>query len=305
MSPTQIAALRTFLIEALQAEPRPGAGAIAFPDASVVRSYGDFPRGVPLWCTFRLASGVGYSATGATEREAMRMIYRVVFTGDTAAATVSLAPTNSDFAASTTGPIGPTGGGDPEALRDALLTALQALEGPTHPATYAADDSGASPAIVATATEAARGVWLDLTTSGPDLTATVERDNLAVHTLDSGEQGVSVQCYSKQSDLPGGPSDDLDDLNAVNLLEKVRTRMKSAIATETLRAAGVAPIRWQPVTDISGLLRGSQWESRAVLDVTLSVMRAIVEQPGTIETAEITGTVAPLTQDPIIIDTRS
>lgn len=302
MTPTQIAAFRTFLIESLQAAPDPSSDPISFPAANVRRSYGDFPRGVPLWCTFRLASGDGYGATGATEHEPMRMIYRIEFTGDTAAVTVALAPANSDFDPATTGPIGPTGGGDPAALRDAVLTALQALEGPDHPATYAGDDSWANPAILATATEAARGVWLDLTVTGADAAATVTRDNLAVHTSDAGEQVVSIQCYSKQSDQPSGPD---DNVNAVNLLEKVRTRMKSAIATETLREANVAPIRWQPVRDISGLLRGSQWESRAVLDVTLSVMRAIVEQPGTIESAHIVGTLSPVTDDPINIDTRS
>lgn len=300
MSPDQITAFRTFLLAALRAPASVGGDPVTFDASSVVRAYGDFPRAASRWCAFRLLTDTGLSADGDTWRENMRQQYRIDVDGDTATAGVALAPANSDFDPASVS-VG-TFGGDPEAKRDALLAALQALEGPTHPAVYVADDADpATPAIEATATEAARGVWLNLTTSGADLSTNLLRDNLAYHSREPVESVISVQCYSRMREIDTDP-DDLN-LHAQNLLAKVRTRCMSPIATSDLRAAGVAPRRFQPVRDISGLLRGSQWETRAVLDMTVSIMRATVDQPGTIENTEISGTPSP--GPTVTIDTRS
>lgn len=301
MSPDQIAALRTFLAASLAAPPRYGADPVTFPASSVVQSYGDFPRTAGPWCTFRLMTENGLAAEGDQWRESVRQVYRIAFSAGAGVNSVSLAPTNSDFAPSGVGPVGPAL--DATTLRDDTLALLQALEGPSHPATYVADDSvPALPAILATATEAARGVWLDLSTSGPSIDSSLVRDNLAVHTREPLEVVVSVQVYSRVA-REGPSAVPNDDLNANNLLGKVRTRCMSGIATADLRAAGVAPRRFQPVRDLSGLLRGSQWETRAVLDMTCSVSRAIVEQPGTIESVELSGTAG--TAPTINIDTRT
>lgn len=292
MTPAQIAALRTFLAESLQAPPRYGADPVAFPLANVVRSNQDHPRGTPLWCTVRLLASTSLQATGDVWGEATRMRYLLRFDGNTGAVTVTLDPRNSTFGPATTGAV--SSGGDAEALRDAVLSALQALEGPDHPAVYEATTVEGEPGIEAVATEAARGVWLDIEADGDDVTVIQARDALATHTRDLGEDTWSIQVSSRllaesQHEPPN------DDLHAVALLTKVRTRAMSPIAAQGLHAAAYPVRRASDVRDLTHLLRGSQWETRAVLDLTLGVTRGIVEEPGTVEAVEAIGTVAGAT----------
>ena len=100
MSPDQIAALRTFLAASLAAPPRYGADPVTFPASSVVQSYGDFPRTAGPWCTFRLMTENGLAAEGDQWRESVRQVYRIAFSAGAGVNSVSLAPTNSDFAPS-------------------------------------------------------------------------------------------------------------------------------------------------------------------------------------------------------------
>lgn len=289
MTPEQFRQFRAFVGQALRAPLHPDDPAVVFPDTSIVRPEQDAPRGVPRWATIKILNETGLQGGADQWNEPIRMIYRITFDGASDPVTVTLSPTRSAFAHYSSGAVSPPVGGV-EAFRDEVLAVLQAAEGTSHPATYIPDDTGDNPAILATATEAARGVWLDLQVAGPDASAVQVRDALAVHTRDLAEAVLSINVFSKLNGAAPDPS-----LHAVQLADKIALRSMAPYSTAVLRSFGVAPMRRQPVQDVSGLLGGSEWETRAVLDMTVSVMRAMVEQPGTIESMAAVGT---LTSDP-------
>lgn len=301
MTPVQHRAFLEFVGFALRTPMRPDGLVVDFPDAAIVRAYQDTPQGVPRWCTVNTLAQTSLQSGGDEWREPMRMIYRLDVVGDSAGPVlVTLSPQNSGYEPESAGPVTPPGGGL-EAFRDAILTALQDLEGPTHPATYIADDTGEDPAILATAVEAARGVWLNLEASTADVDVVQVRDSMALHTRDLGEVVFSIQVASRHDDRDPNP-----ELAAMQLAQRIRTWAFSRIATANLRATGLAPMRCEGPRDLSALLRGSQWQTRAVLEMTCSVMRATVEQPGTIESMQTTGTLEsePAGLPPITITTE-
>lgn len=112
-------------------------------------------------------------------------------------------------------------------------------------------------------------------------------DELVTRTGD--ESTLSVTVVTKPSDT--APT---TDRQASSYVRELKARLKS-FAGRTLSQADLAIRAVNVVPDISRLRGSSQWESRAVLDITFGHAVTISEDPGVIETAQVTGSTVPPT----------
>ncbi len=84
------------------------------------------------------------------------------------------------------------------------------------------------------------------------------------------------------------------DQQASSYIREIKARLKS-FAGSVLREAKLAIRDVNVIPDVSRLQGSSQWESRAVLDITFGHAVTISEDPGIIEQVEVTGTTTPAT----------
>ena len=112
-------------------------------------------------------------------------------------------------------------------------------------------------------------------------------DNLNTRTGD--DTNLSITIVSKQSDT--APT---LDMLASSYVRELKARLRSFVA-RGLAAADLAVRDVNVVPDVSRLQGRSQFESRAVLDILFGHAVVVLEQPGVIETAFVTGTTSPAT----------
>lgn len=311
MNSTQRIALRDAIHAALVWElpstpPVAGRSPIPFPKENVVRSDQDHPRDTDFWCTFRETANVSNDAEPSEDSYALQQVWRLsVIAEPGAPVDVDVEPhvEGVDPANVTVAPQG-----NPTATRDALLALLQAETSPTHPVTYSADNTQSDPAITIAADAALLGIHLFLSTDDPAAIAfALRRDSLAVEARDLAEVTVSIQVSARMlEDNPAWQADpdSFIEVQAMPLLEKLKTRFKTRGVRNDLRAGGLGVLRFNGPRPLTHILGDSQYETRAVLDVTLSTCGVTVDQPGTIEEAVVTGTLQPDNLQ-IEIDTRS
>lgn len=123
-----------------------------------------------------------------------------------------------------------------------------------------------------------------LVSPDPDLLAAETQLERGVETFTPDELEVSVQISSRYDDADPSVLD-----HARVLLGRAKAAFWAPPVTAALRAAGCPPLRTGVVQDLTALL-GSQTETRANLDVTLSVAAGIIAETGQIETVETSGT---------------
>jgi hypothetical protein len=112
-------------------------------------------------------------------------------------------------------------------------------------------------------------------------------DELETTTHD--ETTVSITIVTKPSDA--APT---REQVASSYTRELRARSRSFVAG-ILSQAKLAVRRVDVVPDVARLQGKSQWESRAVIDLTLGHALVITETPGVINQAEISGTTEPPT----------
>lgn len=272
ISPAQKRAFRGFVVAALE----------GYIDHDfVVWSFNDHPIAGPKWCALRPIAEPEIGGGSELVDFSLRSKHRIEFSADVASTITITTPDASPPIVSTAGPVG-SPAPDVLALRD--LHVAQLVGSPLWVA------SSADPnAIEIEATEAGRGVLLEVAaTPSASLVVSLVRDCYAEGVRDLLEPSISVQVFSKLDDENPALEDAADVL-----LGRVRARFFASVAAAGMRAAGLAPIRRGTVTDLSGLRGASQWETRAALDLTFRRASVILEQPGTIETIEGTGTLQP------------
>ena len=108
-------------------------------------------------------------------------------------------------------------------------------------------------------------------------------------TTEQSETTIAITIVSKRSDT----SPTLEQL-ASSYVRELHARTRSFVAG-ILTAAKLAVRSTTVIPNVDRLQGSSQWESRAVLDLTLGHALAVTEAPGVITTAGITGSTTPPT----------
>lgn len=121
-------------------------------------------------------------------------------------------------------------------------------------------------------------------------------ERLVVSQRSIAEWTVSVQVVARLSD-----SDPVLADNAARLLRRVTMRVLSEL-TGPMRAIGCAWRRSGQILPLPRIARGSQWETRAAVDLTFCVGEYIVDEPGWIDSVAGTGTLSPLPSEPFTAD---
>lgn len=100
---------------------------------------------------------------------------------------------------------------------------------------------------------------------------------------------LSITVVTRPSDTAPSP-----DQTATAYIRELRSRARG-YAGDVLRQADLAIRDINVVFGIDRLQGGSQWESRAALDLTLGHALVVTSSPGVITQAEVTGTTSPPT----------
>lgn len=253
----------------------------AWPDDSIRWVRQDHPRTGDRWCSLMELPTLTKTSIPEQVNVAQLQEIRIDFPAD-AATTITIDP-QADAATPTTSTEGPSGSAT--LLRDAHFANLDGAS--TFWTATKLDVVGLDPAIVIQATELGRGIWLKTTLTAP-LTQTLLRDYQLVAVRDLEEVTVSIQVFSRLDDDNPDP-----DLGAAHVLGEMKLRLFAPTVITILRAANCPPARRTDVIDLSDLVGGSQWETRAQLSVILSRMGLILDQPGTVESVQGTGTIQP------------
>lgn len=132
-------------------------------------------------------------------------------------------------------------------------------------------------------------------TGNPERIETEDAGELVVTIREPLEVTLSVTLRIQRSD--GTPSWGQE---AGLVLRRVLLARASTLH-DTLAAAGCAIRRVGGIRDLSGLHRGSQWETTAQVDLTLDVMAMVVERPGWIERVSGELRVADPPPDPLVV----
>lgn len=92
--------------------------------------------------------------------------------------------------------------------------------------------------------------------------------------------------------------------SAARYLRRLELRTM-ADGTGPMRELGVAWCRSGQILPLDRIANRAQWETRAALDLTFAVGERIVEQPGWIDSIEVTGTLSPLDSQTFTVDQTS
>ena len=109
-------------------------------------------------------------------------------------------------------------------------------------------------------------------------------DCLEVQSFAVEELDVSIQISARYDDAAPVVTD-----HARALAARVKAGVWLPSSHSTLCAAGCPALRTGPVLDLTALL-GAQYDTRATVDLVCSIPSLLAEQPGSIETADVTGT---------------
>lgn len=239
--------------------------------SSVVWSDQDHPEAVRPFATLRILAGPAGPATQAElrPRKLAHTWSVVVVTAAAQVYTLTIDGVGYPYSA---------GGGDTATdIRDGLVAAAAAAPGAT-----VAPGSATGELLV---TGDVAGVFHPvLVDPDPDVTAAETRLESGVETFEPGELVVDVQISARLDDAAP-----LVTQHARAIVGKARAGLWAPTVVAKLRAAGVPPLRWGTVTDLS-LLLGAQHETRASLAVTFAVAAGIIDETGQIETLETSGT---------------
>jgi len=270
LSPNQLTAFRDTVVQILALK--------AISPELIGWEYEDEPRDQPIWVQLNELASVDIS--GPTELSSVDLRQKVQFqvTAD-AAATITIDPDVTGGVVTTVA-AGPSG--SVTALRDALLVLLQAAGDPLWAAVAVDAD-----VIEVEATEAGRGIWLRPSETGP-ITRTLLRDYSGVLMRDLTEVTMGLTLFSRLDSAAPSHAQ-----RASVLVEAVRALILGPTWRALLTAAFAPVLRRGQVQDISRMLGGSQWETGAALQVTLSRMSLTVDQPGTIESMDALGVLSP------------
>lgn len=121
-------------------------------------------------------------------------------------------------------------------------------------------------------------------------------EELEEYTRQISEWTVRVMLGSKISDT----SPDFGQA-AARILRRLTMRVEGE-ESNAMRALGLAWTRSSQIIDLTRLAKGSQWETRAAVDLTFFAGEAIVDRPGWIESTEVTGTASPLPAETFTAD---
>lgn len=274
-SPEQERALARFVQSALQTG--------GWPDNAVLWTPLDAPRNAGRFCTLRNLAAA--PVAGRSEQ-------LPVFLRQTWAITWPAVPTPSAIELQLgAGPI--LASVVPAAPDVATLLATHELQINAAAAGFTARIDGV--ALIVSVDAGNEGQDLSLALSATDdaagASAQLLQDSQGVALRDLLEITVSIQVSANAT---GDLSPD-----AEQYLERVRARLFAPVAAAELRAVNLAPLRYGSVQSLDRIQNGSAWQSRAVLDVTLSRSSVTIEQPGLIEKVAAVGTLAPLPPFPV------
>lgn len=121
-------------------------------------------------------------------------------------------------------------------------------------------------------------------------------ETLVVQHSTISDWTVSVQVVSKLD-----PENPALEQAAGQYLRRLRARTL-ADGVDDMRLLGVAWCRSGQILPLDRIAKNAEWETRAALDLTFVVGDRIVEQPGWIDSAEVTGTLSPLESETFTVD---
>lgn len=241
------------------------------PASSVAWSDQDHPELVRPFATLRLPAGGPSGVATQPELRTRRLTHTWLVTVATAAVQVyTLTIDGVGY------PYSAGAGDDADAIRDGLVAAAAAAPGVSVTPTAVEGQLQVAASVVATFHPV-------LVSPDPDLVALEAQKELGVEAFTPDELAVSVQVSARLDDTSPSLTQ-----HARAILGRAKAALWTPTVTSALRRAGVPPLRTGTVNDLSALL-GSQFETRANLDVTFSVAAGIIDETGQIETADLSG----------------
>lgn len=241
----------------------------------------DHPKSGDRWCSIKDAGTESLHMQSEVFKAHMLQIVQLDFPAD-AATTITIDPQvdGASLLISTEGP-----SGSALLLRDAHLANLAGAS--LFWGAVATDPAGGDPGITITATELARGRWLNIAAGAP-VVKTIVRDYQVDAVRDLEEVTVSIQVFSRLNDNAPDRT-----LHAKSIISDMRTRVFAPSYLSILRAGKCPPKRRTDIIDLTNLVRGSQWETRAQFSLILSRMSLVLDQTGTVESVSGTGVLQP------------
>lgn len=247
--------------------------------ANVRWSDQDHPEDVRPFATLSIPTGPAGTVTQAEIRNVDRVQVRTVVVAVAADQTYTVTILGTDYAHAAVAQTA-------DQIRDALVALINA-----------GTDATAAPTANAgefTISALAAGVNLGLVLDpDPDLVEVTvgpyslpTSDCLEVQSFAVEELEVTIQVSARYDDSAPSVSQ-----HARTLATRVKAGVWLPSSNATLAAAHCPALRTGPVLDLTTLL-GAQWDTRAAVDLVFAVPSLLGEQPGTIETADTTGTYA-------------
>lgn len=289
MRAAQIKAFRDWLVARLPYNRDDPSSPITFPAENVYKgTQQDQPRTVLPVCTYFPLGGA--TTGGTSDRIHVKRAHEFTWRLDTNPAGVFALAVDRFFVpaaleALTTASLSITPGVDVDATVADVLTQLQALEGPTHVATYVANGTDA---IDITAIDAMVGYPLRIVTdAADDMTSTLIRDVLEVWKRDLVTEMISIRIETKQSG-EGLP----EEAWAYQIASKLSEDAQNREGWDELSELGVGISSVSGPTPALATIGGSQGSEVASLTFELKVARYRGNPAGTIECVDsITGTI--------------